>query len=108
MSFIDYYEQIWQTDQIMDVSIYGYFQFQSVQRALERRLPLSSVLCKMGVCREIKESPLSPKEYPISAQSSKEVLKSLRQLLFCLGIEQPDVRIELVKDPSVHCVRFDA
>ncbi len=106
MSFHDYYGQIWQTEQIMDVSTYGYFQFKSVQKALENRPPLSDILPKMGIFQEVKGSLFSVEKYPVSAASSKNVLQSLRQLLCSLEIEQPDVELELVEDPSVHCVRF--
>lgn len=49
MSFADFYEQLWGTDQIMDVAIYGYFQFKSVQLSLENREGLETVLEKMGI-----------------------------------------------------------
>ena len=35
MSFTDFYEQIWGTEQMMEVPVYGYLQFKSVQDALK-------------------------------------------------------------------------
>ena len=106
MSFTDYYEQIWRTDEIMDVAIYGYFQFKSVQMALENREDLASVLGEMGIHKEINDRLPFHKKYSISAQTAKEVLHDIRQLLDNLGIEQPRVNIELVDDPSIHCVNY--
>ena len=56
LSFIDYYGQIWESDKIMEVPIYGYFQFKSVQMALEDRRNLKDIFREMGIKREIKES----------------------------------------------------
>ena len=58
MSFTDYYEQIWETDEIMKVPIYGYFQFKSVQMALENREYLAAVLGEMGIHKEINNKPM--------------------------------------------------
>lgn len=106
MSFIEYYEQIWETDRIMEVSIYGYFQFKSVQKALEDRNELAAILREMGIHKEINKSLFSHKKYSISAETAKEVLNDLQHLLDNLGIEQPIVELELVDDPSIHCVKY--
>lgn len=106
MSFIDYYEQIWETDRIMEVSIYGYFQFKSVQKALEDRNELAAILGEMGIHKEINNSLFSHKKYSISVETAKEVLNDLQHLLNNLGIEQPIVELELVDDPSIHCVKY--
>ena len=105
MSFTAYYEQLWGTDAIMKVPIYGYFQFKSVLMALEDREELASVLAEMGIHKEICDRCPLHKNYAISAQTAKEALNDIRQLLDRLGIEQPMVEIELVDDPSMHCVR---
>lgn len=108
MSFTDYYEQIWGTDQIMEVPIYGYFQFKSVQMALEDESELTNVLNEMGIYKKINNGIFSYKEYVISAETAKEVLNDLQYLLHHLGIEQPVVNIELVDDPSIHCVQYNS
>lgn len=107
MSFTDYYEQIWETDKIMEVPIYGYFQFKSVQIALEAENELATVLKEMGIHNEINNNPFPHKEYSVSAKTAKEVLNDLRRLLSHLDIEQPMVDIELVDDPSIHCVKYN-
>ena len=106
MSFTDYYEQIWETDEIMKVPIYGYFQFKSVQMALEHREDLAFVFEEMGIHKEINNRFLSHKEYSISAHTAKEALHDIRQLLDGLGIEQPMVDIKLVDDPLIQCVSY--
>ena len=107
LSFIDYYGQIWESDKIMEVPIYGYFQFKSVQMALEDRRNLKDIFREMGIKREIKECIFSYKEYVVSSEMATEVLCDIRMMLKKMNIEQPAVNIELVDDPSVHCVRYD-
>lgn len=103
MSFIEYYEQIWGTEELMQVPIYGYFQFKSVQMGLENREDLETVLTEMGIRKEIGNQSLTNKKYQISADTAKEALHDIRYLLYGLGIEQPLVDIELVDDPSIQC-----
>lgn len=103
MSFIDFYESIWGTDQIMEVPIYGYFQFKSVQMALEDDSELAAVFKEMGIRKEINHSICPYREYVISAETAKEVLSDLQHLLNRLGVEQPVVDMELVDDPSIQC-----
>lgn len=87
MSFIDFYESIWETNQIMEVPIYGYFQFKSVQKALEDGSELATVFKEMGIHKEINNSKYAYKEYFISAETAKEVLNDLQYFLNHLGIE---------------------
>ena len=51
----------------MKVPIYGYFQFKSVQMALENREDLATVLGEMGIHKEINNRIRSYKKYSISA-----------------------------------------
>ena len=106
MSFAEYYEQIWETEELMQVPIYGYFQFKSVQMALENREDLESVLTGMGMHKKIGSQSLTNKKYQISADTAKEVLHDIQDLLYSLGIEQPLVNIELVDDPSIQCANY--
>ena len=106
MSFTGYYEQIWGTEQIMEVPIYGYFQFRSVQMALKGSEKLEDIFQEMGV--QIKIPPAAPsyREYAISSKTAKQALNHLQQLLHDFGIEQPEAAVRLVDNPSVHCVKF--
>ncbi|MBD5522852.1 MAG: hypothetical protein HDR04_00235 [Lachnospiraceae bacterium] len=103
MSFTEYYEQIWGTEELMQVPIYGYFQFKSVQMALENKEDLETVLTEMGIRKGIGNPSRTNKKYQITADTAKEVLHDIRYLLDGLGIEQPPVDVELVDDPSIQC-----
>ncbi len=102
MSFTEYYENIWGTDELMKVPIYGYFQFKSVQMALEGREELEDVLMEMGIHKNGNQKPVY-KKYLISSNTAKEVLADIHYLLNSLGIEQPRVDIELVDNPAIQC-----
>lgn len=106
MSFTEYYEQLWGTDELMQVPIYGYFQFKSVQMALENRENLGTVLMEMGIHKEIGNQSLAYRKYSISADTAKEALHDIRHLLDSFGIEQPPVEVELVDDPSIQCTNY--
>ena len=118
MSFVDFYEQIWGTDQLMNVAVYGYFQFESVRMALEEKETLADVLEEMGIHKkteihsktEIHPADTAPvffdKEYTISAQTAQEVLCDVRQFLNGMGIEQPEAEVKLVDDPMVQCAQI--
>lgn len=107
ISFTDFYEQIWETEQITEVSIYGYFQFKSVQMALEGREDLTAILKEMGIHKEINKTLPFHKTYLVSAETAKEALHDIRHLLDNLGIEQPTVNVKLVDDPEVQCVKYN-
>lgn len=106
MSFTEYYEQLWGTDELMQVPIYGYFQFKSVQTALENREDLGTVLMEMGIHKEIGNQSLAYRKYSISADTAKVALHDIRHLLDSFGIEQPPVEVELVDDPSIQCTNY--
>lgn len=103
LSFTEFYEQIWHTDQIMEVPIYGYFQFKSVLMALEEKEGLAEVFQEMEICRPLKDVVYPYKKYSISAKTAQEVLDDLQRFLDGLGLEHPNVKLELVDDPSTHC-----
>ena len=117
MSFVDFYGQIWGTDQLMDVAVYGYFQFESVRMALEEKEILADVLREMGIHgktgiyskTEIHQADTAPvffnKEYTISARTAQEVLGDVRQFLNGMGIEQPEAEVDLVDDPMIQCAQ---
>lgn len=113
MTFLDYYEQIWETELIMEVPVYGYFQFKCVQEALKDRGNLTAVFQEMGIRKENGllnnrgrfSNRVLHKKYSISSATAKEVLNDLRHLLPALGIQPPMAEIELTEDPSVHCLK---
>lgn len=106
MSFIAYYEQIWGTEKMMEVPIYGYFQFRSVQMALENREDLETVLEEMGIRKKLNKRYPACKPYAISAYTAEEALHDIRQLLNDLGVEAPPAELQLVDNPSVQCADY--
>lgn len=106
MSFIEFYEQIWGTEQMMSVWVYGYFQFEGVRMALEKMEEPDTVLKEMGIDTEIRYDTVRYKAYEISAVTAKEVLKDVQKILNDMGIEQPMTQIELVDDPFLQCANI--
>ncbi len=106
LSFMAYYRQIWGTERLMEVPVYGYLQFQSVRLALEKRERLEDTLREMGIRIRLAGCPVPRRDYAISAAAAKEVLKDARRLLDRLGVGQPAAEVMLVDDPSVHCVKY--
>lgn len=104
LSFIAYYEQIWDTSQIMEVLIYGYFQFKSVLMALENREELAEVFKEIGIDRILDYKMHPYKKYTISIETAQTVIDDLQQFLDDLGLDHPKVNLELVDDPSIHCM----
>lgn len=106
VSFADYYRQIWDTPALMEVPVYGYFQFRSVQTALENRADLRDVLREMGVKEAARPCTVPYKKYRFSVQTASEALRDIRHFLRTLGIEQPDTEVMLTGDPAVQCVQW--
>lgn len=102
LSFTAYYEQIWDTDQIMEVPIYGYFQFKSVLMALEEGEGLPEAFKEIGIGGTLDYKVYPYKKYSISAETAQTVLDDLQQFLDDLGLEHPKVSLELIDDPSTH------
>lgn len=73
-SLVEYYEQIWETDLLMCVDIYGYLQFKSVLMALEDTDGLLTALEKMGIRKFLNKKDNSAIEYSIAIQTANTVL----------------------------------
>lgn len=58
----------------------------------------------MDIRKKICDKHISYIKYSISDYTAKEVLCDIRHMLDSLGIEQPLADVELVDDPSIHCV----
>lgn len=105
-SFTEFYERIWNTEQINNVMIYGYFQLNSVLEALKGEKTLKDVLDKIGITIDESKKPgtcdaaIVSENAPIFLQKAVDDLKAL-------GIDVPEIRVELVDDPMVQCARND-
>lgn len=102
--FVDFYTRIWNTEAINNVMIYGYFQLRSVLEALKNEKDLDAVLKEIGV--EIKASEnLEKCTAEIKSDNAVLFLETARKNLISLGVEVPEIRLELVDNPMIQCAR---
>ncbi|MBP5417947.1 MAG: hypothetical protein J6Y58_10560 [Clostridiales bacterium] len=102
--FVSFYTRIWNTDAINNVMIYGYFQLRSVLEALKNEKDLDAVLKEIGV--EIKASEnLEKCAAEIKSDNAALFLDTARKNLISLGVEVPEIRLELVENPMIQCAR---
>ena len=123
-SFLEFYSRIWGTDELMSVMVYGYLQLNSVLMALKKDKPFGEILAELGLALssgncaatgdgecEGGESAgtsrcgLSRCELPIASENAESFLNSARENLIRLGIEVPEIRLQLLDDPMVQCAR---
>ena len=102
-SFLEFYERIWGTDELMSVMVYGYLQLNSVLMALKKDKPFSEILADLGLTLGSGET--SRCELPIAAENAEAFLNSARENLIRLGIEVPEIKLQLLDDPMVQCAR---
>ena len=103
-TFTEFYEKIWNTEQINNVMIYGYFQLGSVLEALENNVSLKDVLKEIGIGMTESDS-LSKAPAEIKADNAGAFADEARNNLINMGVEVPEIRIELVDDPMIQCAR---
>ena len=103
-TFEGFYEKIWNTEQINNVMIYGYFQLRSVLEALNKDCSLESVLDEIGV-RIDKEAGLSLCEAEICSGNTEKHLENFLSNMGKLGVGMPEIKLELVDDPMIQCAR---
>ena len=103
-SFEGFYESIWNTEQINNVMIYGYFQLRSVMEALRKDCSLELVLGEIGV--EIdKGADLSICDAEICSGNTGMHLEKFFSNMRKLGVSLPEIKLELTDDPMVQCAR---
>lgn len=103
-SFTEFYERIWNTEQLNNVMIYGYFQLNSVLEALNNEERLNDVLKKIGIDM-IDLSSKTICNAQISSENTELFFGKAREDLMTMGINVPEIRIELVDDPMIQCAR---
>ena len=102
-TFLEFYERIWGTDELMSVMVYGYLQLNSVLMALKKDKPFEEILKELGL--ELGSGETSRCELPIASENAEAFLNSARENLIRLGIEVPEIRLQLLDDPMVQCAR---
>ena len=102
-SFEEYYSRIWGTEELMSVMVYGYLQLNSVLLALKNDKPFGEILAELGLT--LKSCETSRCELPIASENAEAFLASARENLIRLGVDVPEIRIQLLDDPMIQCAR---
>ena len=104
--FVGFYERIWGTDQLMNVMVYGYLQLNSVLLALKNNKSLEDVLKEIGIFIDTGKE-LAACDLPIASENAENFLLSARDNMMKLGVDVPQIRLELQDNPEVQCARFE-
>ncbi|MEE3352299.1 MAG: GNAT family N-acetyltransferase [Saccharofermentanaceae bacterium] len=106
-TFLGFYEKIWNTEQINDVMIYGYFQLNSVLEILNKEdLELKTVLKTIGINMHDLETKETC-DAEIKSENAVLFLNDARENLLKMGVDVPEIRLELQDNPMVQCARLD-
>ena len=103
-TFAEFYKRIWNTEQIANVMIYGYFQLNSVLEALKQDSSLKDVLQEIIVS---VNNPVTPEKCQAEVTSSNAdlFLEKAVSNLKAIGVDVPDIKLELVDNPEIQCAR---
>ena len=105
VTFETFYENIWETERINDVMTYGYFQLNSILKALNGKEDLERVLSEIGL--SIKNAvAISPCQEPIDSEHAENHLTAAIKNMQRLGVNVPNISIRLVDDPSEQRVEY--
>lgn len=102
-AFLDFYKRIWNTDAIMQVMIYGYFQFRSVLEALNKQRNFKDIALELGY--QIHSANIVKCEEAISSESAEKFLNTALENMKNMGMDIPSVSLKLMDDPTIQCVK---
>lgn len=117
--FIGYYKYLLETEEgktelIKKMSefpdeaavIYGYFQLRSVLEAFEKDRNFEDILSQAGIKIRSSKLPDIP-DSDISADNAHLFLDSALKALWLMGVDVPEIKLQLVDDPTIQCARKD-
>lgn len=104
-SFEEYFTEIWGSDELIKVSVYGYLQFKGVLIAMEEGESLEEWLAGEGIDGFQAPQDWKPVAYSIGAESAELYLEDLQKYLRASGVSIPSAVVELCDAPSTHCAR---
>lgn len=104
-SFIAYYERIWNTDAIVQTTIYGYFQFNSVLAALKKQRSFEDAAMELG--QRIHPSEVITCHAELCSSNAGKYLDTALANMKAFGMDVPSVRLQLMDDPTIQCVRWE-
>ena len=105
-TLVSFYSRIWGTDQMNNVMVYGFFQFGSVLEALKAEASLDDVLNKIGI-KLNSTGNVKSCAADINAENSAAFITNARENMISLGVDVPEIRIELQDSPMIQCARED-
>lgn len=102
-TFTSYFESIWGTEAINNVMTYGFFQLNSVLEAMKKDKDLNTVTRVLGVTLSESETVGCSEE--ISSTNAEIFLKTAIENLKLLGLDVPEISLELVDNPMIQCAQ---
>ena len=103
---VSFYNRIWNTEQINNVMIYGYFQLRSVLEALNGDTTLAAVLKNIGIDMKTSNDLIKERK-DITSENAEYFLKEAIHNLRSLGADIPEIRIDLLNNPMIQRARED-
>ncbi|MDP4091188.1 MAG: hypothetical protein Q8930_18230 [Bacillota bacterium] len=101
-TFRDFFKNLWGTEAMNSVMMYGYFQISCVSEAFKSDRTLSDLLSEIGY-EDIHTSLIKPYSEEVNSGNAVKVLNQCISNLNDIGIEVGDVGIELVDNPEMQC-----
>ncbi|SDA57972.1 hypothetical protein SAMN02910275_01365 [Butyrivibrio sp. INlla18] len=102
-AFLDFYKRIWNTDAIMQVMIYGYFQFRSVLEALNKQRNFKDIASELGY--QIHSANIVKCEGALSSENAEKFLNVALENMKNMEMDIPSVSLKLMDDPTIQCVQ---
>lgn len=102
VDFQTYFSDIWSSERMGTVEVYGYFQICCVRRAFDRQARFGDLLGQIGI-QTAREPALE--WYTIENISAPEVLTLAQRNLRSLGVDGLEICLRLVDDPETQCCR---
>lgn len=106
ISFVEYYESIWETELLNNVMLYGYFQLNSVLEAIKCNKEFKTVLKVLNI-ELSSNTTMTEYDETICAKNAYKVLCNAVENINKLDIEPIQIDMELVDNPMIQCAQCD-
>ena len=104
MSFVEYYESIWEMEALNNVMVYGYFQMNSVLEAIKNKKDFRMVLQSVNIEMN-NDITVDTCDVTVCARNAYIVLENAVANINRLEITLIQVSIELVDNPMIQSAR---
>lgn len=102
-TFASYFESIWGTDVLNSVMMYGFFQLSSVLEAMHNDKNFDEVVTGLG--ETIQAATIKKCEDTITSSNAVNFLKTATDNMMSLGVDVPEISLELVDNPTIQCAQ---